>query len=280
MRLSEINVYPIKSLGGISLKNAVIENRGLQYDRRWMLINEKNKFLTQREFPKMATISVQISEKGLQVSSDGQTLLIPFGVDTNETASVKIWSSRCRANVYGNQTNEWFQDVLQTDCRLVRMHDESRRKVNYFYAVHKDDAVSFADAYPFLIIGENSLADLNSRLEKPVSMNRFRPNFVVSGAEPFAEDNWKKIKIGKCEFHVVKPCARCVITTIDQEKGIKQGVEPLKTLASFRIPTRSVKRKILFGQNLIAENTGETLNVGDKIEVLEVSGKKRSFINV
>ena len=280
MKLSEINVYPIKSLGGISLKSAVVENRGLQYDRRWMLIDEKNKFLTQREFPKLATISVQISENGLEISSDDQILLIPFEADTAKTASVKIWSSRCRANVYGKEVNEWFRDVLQTDCRLVRMPEETQRKVNYFYAVHKDDAVSFADAYPFLIIGENSLADLNSRLEKPVLMNRFRPNFVVSGAEPFAEDNWKKIKIGACEFHVVKPCARCVITTIDQEKGVKQGVEPLKTLSSFRIPKRSVKKKILFGQNLIAENAGETLNVGDKIEVLEVSGKKRSFINV
>lgn len=280
MYLSEINVYPIKSLAGISLKNATVETRGLKFDRRWMLVNDKNHFLTQREFPKMATINVEILEDCLRVSADNQNVLIPFVTDTNETASVKIWSSRCRANVYGKEVNEWFRNVLQTDCRLVQMSEETQRKVNYFYAVHKDDAVSFADAYPFLIIGENSLADLNSRLDNAISMNRFRPNFVVSGSEPFAEDSWKKIKIGACEFHVVKPCARCVITTIDQENGVKQGVEPLKTLANFRIPKRSIKKKILFGQNLIAENTGLTIKVGDKIEILEVSDKKRIFINV
>lgn len=280
MYLSEINVYPIKSLGGISLKSATVETRGLQFDRRWMLINDKNNFLTQREFPKMATINVEILEDCLRVSSDNQDILIPFETETNQTASVKIWSSRCRANVYGNSINEWFQKVLQTDCKLVLMPEDTRRRVIYFYAVHKDDAVSFADAYPFLLIGENSLADLNARLETPVSMNRFRPNFVVSDSEAFVEDSWKKIKIGACEFHIVKPCARCVITTIGQENGIKQGIEPLKTLASFRVPKRSVKKKILFGQNLIAENVGGKVNVGDKIEILEVSEKKQTFISV
>ncbi len=277
MHLSEINVYPIKSLGGISLKSSTVENRGLQYDRRWMLIDEKKSFLTQREFPKMATINVEITTEGLCVSQNKNKLLVPFEPNANETASVKIWSSRCQAKVYENEVNRWFQDALQTDCRLVLMPEETERKVNYFYAVHKDDAVSFADGYPFLLIGESSLTDLNARLESPVPMNRFRPNFVVSGAEVFAEDDWKKIKIGACQFHVVKPCGRCVITTIDQQLGEKQGTEPLKTLASFRIPKRSVKKKILFGQNLIAEQSGGTISVGDKIEVLEVSGKKRVF---
>jgi uncharacterized protein YcbX len=149
------------------------------------------------------------------------------------------------------------------------MPDETRRKVNYFYAVRKDDHVSFADGYPFLLIGENSLEDLNRRLERKVPMNRFRPNFVVSGSAAFAEDEWKRIKIGAGEFHVVKPCARCVITTVDQATGEKQGVEPLKTLASYRIPKRSIKKKILFGQNLIAENEGEVLRVGDQVEIFE-----------
>ncbi len=149
------------------------------------------------------------------------------------------------------------------------MPGETPRKVNYFYAVHKDDEVSFADAYPFLLIGVNSLADLNSRLEKKIPMNRFRPNFVVSGTEAFAEDNWKKIRIGSTIFHLVKPCARCVITTIDQESGISDGKEPLKTLAQYRMLKRSIKKKILFGQNLIAENAGEVVRVGDKIEIIE-----------
>lgn len=269
MFLSEINIYPIKSLGGNSLKSSIVENRGLQFDRRRMLIDENNKFLTQREIPKMAAVSVEIIKNGLRVSSNDEKLEIPFTPGTNETASVKIFSSRCRAKVYESAVNRWFSDVLQINCKLVLMPEDARRKVNYFYAVHEYDAVSFADAYPFLLAGESSLADLNSRLDAPVPMNRFRPNFVVSGAEAFAEDNWKQIKIGNTIFHVVKPCGRCVITTIDQRSGEKQSAEPLKTLASYRIPKGSVKKKILFGQNLIAENTGEAIKVGDKVEIIE-----------
>jgi uncharacterized protein YcbX len=245
------------------------KERGLQFDRRWLLVDENNNFLTQREFPKMATVNIEILKKGLQISENGNETLVPFEPNTNETASVKIWSSRCRAKVYEKETNDWFSDVLQTNCRLVVMPEETRRKVNYFYAVHKEDTVSFADAYPFLLIGESSLGDLNSRLENPVPMNRFRPNFVVSGTDAFAEDNWKQIKIGNVIFHVVKPCGRCVMTTIDQTSGEKQSVEPLKTLASYRIPKRSIKKKILFGQSLIAENVGAVVEIGDKVEVIE-----------
>lgn len=277
MKLSAINIYPIKSLGGISLKSSIVENRGLQFDRRWMLVDENNKFLTQREFPKMATVGVEVLKDNLRVSSDSGKLEIAFQPEANETANVKIWSSRCRARIYENKTNEWFSDVLKTNCKLALMPEETTRKVSYFYAVHKDDAVSFADAYPFLLIGENSLADLNSRFDAPLPMNRFRPNFVVEDSEPFAEDDWKTIKIGETVFHFVKPCARCVITTIDQSEGVKIGVEPLKTLASFRIPKRSVKKKILFGQNLIARNVGAVVNVGDEIKILETQSKKKEF---
>lgn len=269
MQLSEINVYPIKSLGGVARIESIVEARGLQFDRRWLLIDEKNEFLTQRQFPKMATINIEISEDGLRVLQEKNEQVISFELSTNDTEVVKIWSSRCRAKVYESEINKWFSDALQTNCRLVLMPEETKRTVNYFYAVHREDTVSFADGYPFLLIGENSFNDLNSKLEMPVPMNRFRPNFVVSGTEPFAEDNWKRIKIGETVFHVVKPCARCVITTIDQEKGASGGVEPLKTLASYRIPKRSIKKKILFGQYLIAENVGGILKVGDKVEVIE-----------
>lgn len=275
MILSEINIYPIKSLKGISLNEAEIERRGLKFDRRWMLVDEKNHFFTQREFPKMATLKVEIGDNSLQVSDNGNTIEIPFKPNSNETARVKVWSSKCTAQVYEDSINTWFGKVLGTNCKLVLMPEETERRVNYFYAVHKDDHVSFADGYPFLLIGEDSLNDLNSRLDEKVPMNRFRPNLVVRDAEPFAEDGWKKIKIGETVFHLVKPCARCVITTIDQKNGHKDGVEPLKTLASFRIPKRSVKKKILFGQNLIAEKAGEILKVGDKIEVIETKNKPK-----
>lgn len=269
MFISEINVYPVKSLGGMSLTDSIVEKRGLKFDRRWMLVDENGKFLTQREFPDMATISVEILPGGLRVRHTFGEKTISFEPLKRQTISVKIWSSRCRADVYETDVNEYFSDALQMNCRFVLMPPETRRRVNYFYAMHKDDVVSFADAYPFLLTGENSLRDLNEKLENPVPMNRFRPNFVVSGSDAFAEDNWKQIKIGATVFHVVKPCARCVVTTIDQTSGEKQGVEPLKTLASYRIPKRSAKKKILFGQNLIAENVGAVIRVGDQVEVIE-----------
>lgn len=277
MQLSEINIYPVKSLAGISLAESKIERRGLEFDRRWLLVDENNKFLTQREFPKMATVKTEILDDGLRVSNGKNILTIPSEPLAGETKTVKIWSNRCKAKLYEDAINEWFSDVLETNCRLAVMPEETRRKVNYFYAVEKDDHVSFADAYPFMLIGENSLADLNSRLDEDLPMNRFRPNLVVAGSEGFAEDAWKKIKIGETVFHVVKPCARCVMTTIDQERGEKDGKEPLKTLAAFRIPKRSVKRKILFGQNLIAEKAGAILRVGDPVEVLETKRAPKFF---
>lgn len=273
MYLSEINIYPIKSLSGISLRNSFVEERGLRLDRRRMLIDEADQFITQRQFPKMATIKVEILHEALRVSQGNDEKIISFKPLVEETRTVKVWSSRCRAKIYENETNEWFSDILKTKCRLVLMPEETRRRINYFYAVTKDNHVSFADDYPFLLIGESSLSDLNSRLENPVEMNRFRPNFVVSGSEAFAEDEWKKIRIGNMIFHVVKPCGRCVITTIEQKTGIFSGKEPLKTLASYRIPKRSVKKKILFGQNLIAENAGDVLQIGDKVEIIETKNK-------
>lgn len=273
MILSEINVYPIKSLRGISQTEAKIERRGLEFDRCWMLVDENNKFMSQRDFPKMATLTVKILDNALEISNGAENFAVPFSPPTNETATVEIWTSRVKAKIYEGAANEFFSDALQIKCRLARMPDETRRKVNYIYAVHKDDEVSFADALPFLLIGENSLADLNGKLEKPVPMNRFRPGLVVKDSEAFAEDSWKKIKIGGTVFHIVKPCARCVVTTIEQATGEKRGTEPLKTLADYRIPKRSVKRKILFGQYLIAESAGEILRVGDEVEILETQRK-------
>lgn len=274
MFLSEINIYPVKSLRGISLTEAKVERRGLEFDRRWMLVDKNNKFMTQREFPRMATLVPEIKSDGLVVSNGGGKILVPFETHPKETARVRIWKSICRAEIYNDPINQFFSEALETKCRLVFMPDETERKVNYLYKIAADDHVSFADGYPFMLLGENSLANLNEKLEEPLPMNRFRPNFVVSGSEGFAEDGWKKITIGNTTFNIVKPCERCVIPTIDQQKGIKTGVEPTKTLASFRTK-KSIKKKILFGQNLIAEKGGEVLRVGDKIEILETKNKPR-----
>ena len=269
MKIKEIIVYPVKSLGGIQLNGSIIKDKGLEFDRRWLLVNEKNEFLTQRSFGLLATLKVEIGADGLLISNQKSQIEIPLQPSTNAAATVKIWSSRVRANFYGDAVNDWFSDVLGVNCRLVLMPETANRKVNYFYAVNKENTVSFADAMPYLLAGENSLNDLNGKLDAPVPMNRFRPNFVVSGSAPFAEDDWKRIKIGATIFRVVKPCARCNVTTIDQTNGKSTGVEPLKTLATFRIPKRSVKRKVLFGQYLIAENPGNEIRVGDAVEVLE-----------
>lgn len=266
MYISEINVYPIKSFAGISVEASTIEEAGLRYDRRWMLVDEKNKFLSQREFPRMATFKLEIGDDKLNVLFGEESLSIPLHAPNSQAANVKIWSCSVKAEIYDGEINDWFSERFGQACRLAVMTEKSSRKVSPFYSVRKfQDTVSFADALPFLLIGENSLAALNEKLEKPLPMNRFRPNFVVAESEPFAEDSWKKIVIGNTVFHAVKRCARCNVTTIDQQTGAKDGVEPLKTLANFR----KKNGKVYFGQYLIAEKAGESIKIGDKVEVLE-----------
>jgi len=266
MHLSSINIYPVKSLKGIPLNEAIVEDRGLRYDRRWMLVDENSKFLTQREFPVMAAISVNFDTDKFVASADGRRIEVPLAPGTNEFRSTKIWTSSVRSEVYADEINKWFSEALGTTCSLVAMPEGAHRAVNPIYAVRRfKDAVSFADGYPFMLIGEASLADLNSRLNEPVPMNRFRPNLVVTSSEAFAEDNWRIIMIGSTVFHVVKPCERCTIPTVDQETGERTGKELLLTLSIYR----TVKGNVLFGQNLIAENAGGTMRVGDKVEVLE-----------
>jgi uncharacterized protein YcbX len=263
MILSGLYIYPIKSLKGIALNEAKVERRGLQYDRRWMLVDTHNKFFTQREFPKMATIRVAVEASGLKIDADGRnSLFVPFDFTPIATAQVEVWRNHCRGDFVSVEADRWFSDALDTECRLVYMPEDSIRPVDPEFAV-ANDVVSFADGYPFMIANERSLAELNSRLAERVSMDRFRPNFVVNGLEPFAEDNWKSVTIGGVSFHVAKPCGRCVMTTVDQETGIKNYIEPLKTLASFRTHNNSV----WFGQNLIAATVGKTIRVGDEVLV-------------
>lgn len=270
--LSEINIYPVKSLGGMSLDECAVEDKGLQFDRRWMLTNKDGEFFTQRELPLMATLNVALEDDSLKVTTkNGDSISIPFAENkAGKEQRVSVWESKLKARVAEDSINEWFSDILQTDCQLVQIGENSKRIVSPFYAVRKyKDEVSFADGYPVLLIGEGSLEDLNSRLENPIPMNRFRPNLVVKNTEAFAEDKWKKIKIGETVFHLVKPCARCVMTTIDQETGISDGKEPLKTLATYRLVKRAGKSKINFGQNLIAENPGAKIKIGDQVEIIE-----------
>jgi Uncharacterized Fe-S protein len=290
MQISEINIYPIKSLKGIPLQNSIVEKRGLRFDRRWMLVDPKGKFFTQREVPKMAAVTVEVLGGSLKVSDENYgSIEIPFEPDRGERESVTVWDSTLIGETYIGAMNEWFSEVLAKRCKLVRMPDNGTRHVSEKFDLG-EDTVSFADGYPLLLIGEGSLAEVNERLhdqyhsdeygEKlPLPMNRFRPNVVVIGTDPFEEDNWAKIRIGEAIFRVPKPCARCVMTTVDQAAGEFDGKEPLKTLANFRMAKDVFPGKfellgqtanaVLFGENLIPDNPGASIKLGDEIEVLE-----------
>lgn len=270
MKIADIRVYPIKSLAGVSLKSAEYDRRGFKLDRRWMLVDAKGKFLSQREIPEMAAFKVEIRKKGLEiVAPGGDSVEVPFVPEGEGSIGVSVWGSSCRGDLYGSPVGEFFSDSLGRSARLVKISDTRPRRISRYYAVHPGDEVGFADGYPFLLAGSGSLKDLNSRLERPVPMDRFRPNLVVSGSEPFAEDSWRRVRIGSEEFHIVKSCARCVMVTVDQKDGIKTGAEPLATLARFRTYKRAGKSKVLFGQNVIPERIEGSVKVGDGVEVLE-----------
>lgn len=261
--IQDIFIYPIKSLGGIRLTEAKVEERGFQFDRRWMLVDPKGVFLTQRTQTQMALLQVELGETGLIVfdkRNPEDTLQIPYNQISDQEIEVEIWDDRVLATSVDPVLDTWFSEKLGMPCHLVIMPESTQRKVSPKYAVN-DESVSFADGMPYLILGQESLNDLNSRLEKPVTMDRFRPNIVFSGGQSYVEDSWKKIRIGAVEFQVVKPCARCALTTIDQETGL-QGKEPLKTLAGYR----TIGNKVYFAQNMVALESG-IIRIGDQIIV-------------
>ncbi len=248
-RLEAIYLYPIKSLGGIALSEAKLELRGLQYDRRWMLVDANGQFVSQRECPALAQLGTDLREDKLAVfeKQNPQTCLhlpLPPPKDLPQ-GTVQVWGDRCRACLYGDDTNEWFSDFLKARVRLAFMPDRTLRRVDSRYTPTQMP-VSFADGFPYLIVGQASLDDLNSRLQQPIPMSRFRPNFVFSGGLPYEEDTWKHFTIGHAQFLAVKPCARCVVITTDQDTGTRSA-EPLRTLATYR----QKGRRLLFGQNAI-----------------------------
>ena len=264
LTVQDIFIYPIKSLGGIRLSEAVVEERGFQYDRRWMLVDDSGVFITQRKYPQLALLSVELGADELRVFyklEPERTVSIPLGFAAGPEILVTIWDDQVIARKVRQDLDQWFSDFLGFSVSLVMMPESTHRKVDGKYAVHSE-SVSFADGMPYLMIGQASLDDLNSRLETPVPMDRFRPNIVFSGGNPYLEDSLGKIKVGELEFQIVKPCARCVMTTVDQESGIKEK-EPLKTLSSYRI----IDRKIYFGQNVVALQTGK-IKVGDAVQAI------------
>lgn len=260
LTLSEIYIYPVKSLGGISVTSALAEERGLKYDRRFLLVDENNMFMTQRDFPEMALLKLSFYENGFKVlnTKDGSHITLPFESDSHRIISVQIWNDACSAVRVSQDVDGWFSNAIDKKCSLVYMPDDEKRIVEKKY-INENHIVSFADAYPYLIIGQSSLDDLNTKLENPLSINRFRPNFVFTGGLPYEEDNWKDFQINNINFRAVKPCARCVITTTNQDTA-ERTAEPLKTLSLYR----KIDNKVMFGMNVICKNNG-TVSVGDRI---------------
>ncbi|MEN8445316.1 MAG: MOSC N-terminal beta barrel domain-containing protein [Cyanobacteria bacterium J06555_13] len=294
--LSGLHIYPIKSAAGLSLHKAELTPRGFHHDRRCMVVDVAGQFMTQRRFPKMALIQVtlpsvdnktstdQSSQHPMSLCAPGMPTLVVSMEDAvaaqqvnkqptpQKTIEVEVWGDRTQAIHLGPQAQQWLTDFLSTPCQLVYMPATSHRPTDHG-KFGPSNIVSFADAFPYLLISEASLAELNTKLKaknvNPVPMNRFRPNLVVNGCEsPHAEDQWQRIRIGEAIFSVAKPCARCSVPTVDQSNGEKaSGNEPIKTLSTYRAWDKAV----WFGQNLIQENpeVEAVVRVGDRIEVLD-----------
>ena len=261
MKLTGITHYPVKSCAGISLKLSGVDRFGLEGDRRWMVVNEMGKFLTQRDIAQMALIAVSSVSSGIHLAYGGTEIDVPFPGASAPERRVQVWGDSVIALDAGDEVAHWLSQQFGAGCRLVYMPPDAVRLVDGIYALD-GETVGFADGFPLLLISRASLDDLNRRLASPVPMNRFRPNLVVAGCEPFAEDNWRRIRIGEMEFDIAKPCSRCSIPSIIQESGLRDP-DINRTLAGFR----RFEGQIYFGQNLLYQQTGQ-LRIGDSVEVL------------
>jgi len=255
--------YPIKSCAGSALDCAVLDRRGVEYDRRWMVVDGAGGFRTQRELPRMALIHPAIGDDTITLRAEGMPDLSLGLSDDGERQRVGVWNDTVEAIDQGEQAAEWLTRFLAEPLRLVRFDDAADRRVEQAYAVRPEDQVGFTDAYPLLIGNEASLAELNTRLAQPLPMRRFRPNIVVTGAAAHAEDRWSRVRVGDVDIAVVKPCARCAVTTVNPDTAEK-GMEPLSTLATYRRQVGGV----MFCENAIHLAAG-TLRVGDTVQVLE-----------
>lgn len=265
--VSRLFIYPVKSLGGIALERSAVTDRGLALDRRWMIVDHDDEFMTQREHPALAAVWVEAADDALILSAMGlDALEVPFK-SAGAMRKVRVWNNVVDAVEVSAAASQWVSHLVGAPARLVFMPDVSRRLCNPEYA-KSGEITSFADGYPVLITSEASLEDLNIRINttglgQPVPMNRFRPNIVVRDVDAWAEDDWKDIAIGSAQFRAVKPCGRCQVTTTDQATGEVKGPEPLATLATFRDSTRF---GVMFGQNLTVAQQG-MVAIGDTLRV-------------
>jgi uncharacterized protein YcbX len=262
-KIKSLHIYPVKSFGGYQVNQMDIISTGPKYDRKWMVIDEKGQFLTQRQNPKMSQVNVKIIEDAhVELTAPGVDF-IDFGInefDATTSIDVTIWKQKAKAHEVDPEVSQWVSDFLGQPCRLVRMSDEFERPIDKDYG---KGVINFTDGFPFLILSVQSLELLNQKLNKAFAMKRFRPNIVVQLDEPHQEDYWTQIQIGDVLFRGAKLCSRCKITTIDPMTG-KFGEEPLKTLSEYR----KTDQGIVFGKNFVHENLG-AIRVGQDVEVLE-----------
>jgi uncharacterized protein YcbX len=258
-------IYPIKSLAGMACNEITFGDRGAEGDRRWMLVDNHGRFISQREWPKLCLFKVSAIGKGLEIRSpSGDVIHLPLLLEQGNTVAVSVWSDQVDAIEAPNALSYFFSKSLDQSCKLVYMPESTHRMVDPAYA-GEGVLTSFSDAYPLLVIGSASLDELNERLTKAgeleIGWDRFRPNIVVTTQEPYEEDSWADFRMGDVECRGVKLCSRCVMTTINQQNGLG-GKEPLRTLAQYR----TMNNKVMFGQNVVARKG--VLRVGDTIQVL------------
>lgn len=262
-KLAAINLYPVKSLGGIELVRSRVTSQGLQGDRRWLIVDDQGRFLSQRSHPSLALVQVKVQKTELHLNAPGQDTLVLSPPLAGPRAPVTIWKDTVEAAIGSDKAAAWFSTYLGQSCRLAFMDDACRRRTA-LPADLPEHLVSFADGFPCLITSTASLDLLNTKLKVPVPMNRFRANLVVTGCEPHQEDTWEVFRIGGAIFRAVKPCSRCNVPTIDQATGQPSGAqEPLRTLSTYR----SQPGGVMFGMNLIVEQEGD-LEVGDTVQLL------------
>lgn len=258
LTLASIHIHPIKSLGGYAVHEARLTDRGLEHDRRWMLVDRAGRFVTQREAPAMARLHCEAQDDGFRVvdTRNGDLLLLPWAFHSKATVEATVWGDRVRVRPGRPEWSTWFSERLGNELNLVFMPDSSLRPVDARYG---QGLTSLSDGFPYLIISQASLDDLNARLDAPLPMDRFRPNLVIAGGTPYQEDGWQELAIGTARFSLVKPCSRCTITTTDQRTG-ERGKEPLRTLSTYR----ARDGKVLFGMNAVALR-GDVVRVGDLV---------------
>lgn len=279
MHVEKLFIHPLKSAAGIALTEAHLDERGVIDDRRWMVIEPGGQFVTARKDPMLNQVRVRCGFGGLRLSlPDGSEAL---AVAQGPSRPVEVWSDTCDALDGGDEAAALISGWLGRELRLVHMPASTRRPVDPDFA-QEDDTVSFADGYPVLLATTASLDDLNARLaaKSPavaaVTMRHFRPNIVVSGAQPWAEDTWRRVRIGNVTFDVPKTCSRCVMVNVDPMTGATRATrsEPLRTLATFRKDTNG---RVVFGQNAIPRfpaskdgtNCSRRISIGDEVTILE-----------